>query len=202
MMVLQVTVSILFVAVIILSIAFVALARQVGVLFERVAPVGALVTDTGPKIGEPAPRFDIPSLSGKPVEIGRRADRTTLVFFLAPSCPVCKKLIPAIRSIAAAESRWLNVVLASDGDIGAKDHAEFQTKAGLLEFNYVVSKEMGMAYRVARLPYAVLIDESGVIRAKGMVNNREQLESLFNAKEMKVGSIQQYLNDSTDSSVR
>ena len=46
---------------------------------------------------------------------------------------------------------------------------------------------------MSRLPYAVLLDERGVIRAKGLVNNREQLESLFNAKEIGVASVQDYL---------
>jgi len=32
------------------------------------------------------------------------------------------------------------------------------------------------------LPYAVLLDDQGLVRAKGLVNNREQLESLFNAR--------------------
>jgi hypothetical protein len=41
---------------------------------------------------------------------------------------------------------------------------------------------------------AVLIDGEGIVRAKGLVNNREQLESLFNAKELGVESIQRYLD--------
>lgn len=59
-----------------------------------------------------------------------------------------------------------------------------------------------MTYRVSRLPYAVSIDETGAIRAKGMIKNREQLESLFNAKELGVGSVQDFLtgNNSTYSS--
>ena len=32
----------------------IALARQVGVLFERVAPMGALITDSGPAVGAAA----------------------------------------------------------------------------------------------------------------------------------------------------
>jgi len=48
---------------------------------------------------------------------------------------------------------------------------------------------------VSRLPYAVLIDERGVIRAKGLVNSREHLESLFNAKELGVGTVQDYIRD-------
>ena len=42
---LTVSVILLWVAVIVLAILVWALSRQVGVLFERVAPMGALVTD-------------------------------------------------------------------------------------------------------------------------------------------------------------
>ena len=47
-----------------------------------------------------------------------------------------------------------------------------------------------MAFKVAKLPFAVLIDGAGAIRAKGLVNTREQLESLFNAAELGRPSIQ------------
>ncbi len=43
---------ILWVLVIVLSLVVLALARQVGVLHERVAPAGALLPTTGPKVGE------------------------------------------------------------------------------------------------------------------------------------------------------
>ncbi len=65
---------------------------------------------------------------------------------------------------------------------------------GLGEFPYILSQELGMTYRVGKLPYAVLIDETGVIRAKGLINTREHLESLIQAKEMGVASIQEYLH--------
>jgi hypothetical protein len=39
------------------------------------------------------------------------------------------------------------------------------------------------------------MDERGIIRAKGMINTREHLESLFNAKELGVGSVQEYLRE-------
>jgi methylamine dehydrogenase accessory protein MauD len=50
-----------------------------------------------------------------------------------------------------------------------------------------------MTYRVQRLPFAVLTDGAGVVRAKGLVNNREQLESLFNALKAGVASLQQFV---------
>jgi methylamine dehydrogenase accessory protein MauD len=84
------------------------------------------------------------------------------------------------------------VVLASDGDRPKQE--AFIRQQGLEVFPYVLSTDLGLGYRVNRLPLAVLIDGEGIVRAKGLVNNREQLESLFNAKELGVESIQRYLD--------
>jgi methylamine dehydrogenase accessory protein MauD len=194
MTLLSFAVVVLFIAVIALSVGFFALARQVGVLFERIEPMGALVTDSGPKVGEAAQPFHLPGLTGGLVQIGGTSVRSVLLFFLSPSCPVCKKLLPVLHSIRAAESAWLEIVLASDGE--RDKHKRYIENAGLQTYPYVLSAELGMTYRVARLPFAVLIDPAGVIRAKGLVNNREQLESLFNAHEMNVASIQQFMQAS------
>ncbi|HMN80133.1 MAG TPA: methylamine dehydrogenase accessory protein MauD [Burkholderiaceae bacterium] len=183
---------VLWMLVLALMLAVWALARQIGVLYERIAPMGALVTDAGPRLGEAAPQVTAPTLTGEPLTIGGRAAHGTLLFFLSPTCPVCKKLLPALRSIADAEAGWLRIVLASDGNM--PEHLAFRREAGLERFPYVLSGELGMTYRVSRLPYAVLIDESGQLRAKGMVNTREHLESLFTAKELGVGTVQQYLD--------
>jgi methylamine dehydrogenase accessory protein MauD len=59
----------------------------------------------------------------------------------------------------------------------------------------VVSAEVGIGYRIGRVPYAVLIDGQGVIRAKGLVNTREHLESLIEAKSMNYASLQDYLEE-------
>lgn len=169
-----------------------ALARQIGVLYERVAPMGALMIDQGPKVGDAAPAFSLTSITGDAVAIGARAGRGQLLFFLSPTCPVCKKLLPVIRSIATSEKGWLDIVLASDGEL--PQHKAFYDKANLSTFPYVLSTELGMTYQISKLPYAVLIDEQGSIRGKGLVNSREQLESLFVAKEAGVASIQEFIN--------
>jgi methylamine dehydrogenase accessory protein MauD len=185
--------ALLWVLMLAVIVALWALARQVGILYERVAPMGALVTDAGPKLGEAAPRFDLPALNGAQVAIGGERPKSLLVFFLSPTCPVCKKLLPVLKSASQAEREWLDVVLASDGE--ATEHLGFYGDAKLQQFPYVLSPELGMTFRVSRLPYAVLIDERGVIRAKGLINSREHLESLFNAKELGVGSVQDYIRD-------
>ena len=184
---------ILWIAVIGLGAAVFALTRQIGVLFERVAPVGALIIDKGPAIGQRPPVFELRDLAGKIVKIGGVAasGRSTLLFFLSSSCPVCKELLPTVRSLAAGEGDRVDVVLASDGD--ATEIARFWREQGLQSLPFVVSRELGMTFQIGKLPYAVLIDEDGALRAKGLVNTREHLESLISAKEAGVGSMQEYL---------
>ena len=50
------------------------------------------------------------------------------------------------------------------------------------------------------LPYGVLTDENGVISSLGIVNSREHLESLFEARKLGVGSIQEYLEQNSTES--
>jgi methylamine dehydrogenase accessory protein MauD len=179
-----------------------ALLRQVGVIHERIAPMGALTLDKGPKEGESAPVFDLLDLKKRRVRLGGEsaAGKSTLIFFLSPTCPVCKKMLPILKSSARSEARRLEIILASDGD--APEHERFVAAQNLIEFPYVLSQELGMTYRVGKLPYAVLIDEAGAVRAKGLINTREHLESLIQAKEMGVASIQEYLHKETGSQQR
>lgn len=175
-----------------LSGLLVALFRQVGMLHERLGPVGALVLPGGPKVGEPAPQFELSALDGRSVSIGRQASgRSALVFFLSPTCPVCKTLIPVVKRIARAERDRLTVILASDGDEAAQ--RKMIEERELHEFPLVLSTDLGMAYGVSKLPHAVLIGADGKLAASGLVNNREHLESLLTAQDLRVGSLQQYL---------
>jgi len=181
----------LWLVVLALLVAVFALARQVGILYERVAPMGALMIDSGPAVGAAAPRLDLADLDGTAVAVGAAGARSQLLFFLSPTCPVCKKLLPILKSIATAEAAWLDIVFASDGE--REEHAAFRRRAGIAAFPYLLSAELGMALHVGKLPYAVLVDEQGRVRAKGLVNSREQLESLFTAKEMDVASVQEFV---------
>jgi methylamine dehydrogenase accessory protein MauD len=181
--------ALLWIVVVVLSGVVLALLRQVGVLHERVAPAGALVGRGGPRVGEPAPVLEVEDWSGRRLRVGGVGDASTLVCFLSPGCPVCKTLLPVLRSVAAAEAARL--VFASDG--ARAEHEAFVRAHGLEREAYVLSAALGLAYQVGRLPYAVLLDAEGIVRARGLVNTREHLESLFEAKERGVASLQEYL---------
>ena len=159
-----------------------ALARQVGVLHERIKPVGALSLAKVIKAGEAAPMFSLPSLTGGVVTLGGTAalSQSTLLFFLSPTCPVCKTLLPILKSIRDDEMGWLQVVLASDGL--EAEHLAFIKQHDLDDFPYVNSTDVGLAYQIAKLPYGVLIGADGTVVSHGLINSREHLESLIEAQ--------------------
>lgn len=185
---------VLWLLVVVLAAVVLALVRQIGVLHERVAPAGALTARQGPRIGVAAPRFELTDWSGQPCPIGG-ADvegRSTLLVFVSPTCPVCKTLLPILDSVIRSEAQPVRLVLASDG--ARDEHAAFVAAHALAERAYVLSTELGMTYQVGKLPHAALIDASGILRARGLVNTREHVESLFEAMAHGVGSVQEYLH--------
>lgn len=190
---LMVSQALLWLAVILLSVTCLALVRQVGILYERIAPAGALSINKLLKSGEEAPQMELMTIEGLPLTVGgqREDGRSALLFFLSPDCPVCKTLLPVLGSLQRAEKKWLDVILASDGD--AEKQKVFIKAEGLAKFPYVLSEPLGRAFGVSQLPYGVLIGDDGVIAAMGLVNNREHIESLFEAKDRGVTSIQEYM---------
>lgn len=182
----------LWVAVIVLAALVAALARQVGILHERIAPAGALTLHQKVEVGEKPTSLELQTVDGGSVVVGgERIGRSQLVFFAAPDCPVCKTLLPVLRSAARAEADWLEVVLAGDGDLRA--YRAMVAKHGLDHVPLVLSEALGRAFGVSKLPYAVLLDEQGRLASLGLINSREHLESLFEAKERGVASIQEFL---------
>jgi len=186
--------AMLWIAVVALAATVYALVRQIGVLHERIAPAGALTLSGGLQAGEPAPELTLVTLTGEPLTLGAsaRAGRGLLLFFLSPTCPVCQSLLPVVRRMANEERAWLDVVLASDGST-LPEHQAYVKDKGLDAFPYVVSQELGVAFGVGKLPYAALLDNRGVLAAKGIVNTREHLESLLEALRLGFANLNAYL---------
>ena len=173
-----VAVVLLWVLVLVLAITVFALARQIGVLFERVAPTGALALNQQLKVEDSAPAISVKTLSGETIDTGSGAEeRAQLLLFVAPDCPVCKSLLPVVTSLALREHD-VEVIFASDGDDIAA-HEQYVSEHQLHAFSYVVSELLGVSYGVSKLPYAVLIRASGTISSLGVVSSRGDIERLF-----------------------
>lgn len=187
---------VLWVLVIVLALVVLALARQVGVLHERVAPAGALMPTTGPKVGELTESLPLSDINDQPVSIGGPDPNGlhTLVMFISPTCPVCKSLVPTAKSLANTERNRLQLVFASDGD-KLEQHQAYARDLDLGKFPYVLSEKLGMSYEVSKLPFAVLVGADGTLQSKGLVNTREHLESLIEAMDSGVATLQDYVGN-------
>ena len=188
--------TVLWVVVILQGVAILALARQIGVLHERIAPAGALMSGAGPGVGESSPRIEVHAMGGNAITVGGQlaAGRLRLMLFVSAACPICKKLVPIAQSFAKSER--LEVLFMGDAD--AAEQRELIARFGIDERSFVNGPEVGMAFRVDKLPYAVLLDDTGRIASKGLVNSREHFESLVIARESGYASIQSYLSAQAD----
>ena len=185
---------VLWILVIVLALVVLALARQVGFLHDRVAPAGALQPTNGPKVGELTEAMSIADITGSTVTVGgpNANGKSTLVMFTSPTCPVCKSLVPTAKSLAKAEKNRLQLVFASDGD-SVEQHQAYVRDLELDSYPYVLSQKLGMSFAVSKLPFAVLIGADGTLQSKGLVNTREHLESLIEAMDTGIATLQDYV---------
>jgi hypothetical protein len=141
-----------WVLVLALLIVVVALARQVGTLHLRLGPRGALeVDDEGPRLGEAPHPMPATAADGRQVVLGGPGPRR-VVLFASPTCGVCKEVAPAIGPAAASMHHAAQIVHDTTAE---------------------------QAWNVPGTPFVAVLDELGVVRAKGTVNNLEQVEGLL-----------------------
>ncbi|WP_241241955.1 methylamine utilization protein MauD [Sphingobium algorifonticola] len=184
-----------WVGILALGVLLLAIARQVGVLHMRVAPAGALTTAGGPQAGDVSAAVEARLLNGVTTTIGGPAPGTALrlLMFVSAQCPLCKGLIPVAKSFASDER--LSLVFVGDDDPATQQ--AMIARHGLDAYPFVNGPEVGQAFAVGKLPFAVLLDAEGTVLSKGLVNSREHLESLIVAHEMGIRSVQDYIAQRT-----
>jgi methylamine dehydrogenase accessory protein MauD len=182
----------IWVVLLALSLTVVALARQIALLHSRVLPAGAKINHAGPAIGKIIQSFQGEDIYGNQVLVPGNGSKSTLVLFLSEGCSVCAHLAPGIVALARQEKRHLEVVLASfNGD--AASNRLYARKIGLSQFPFVLSTDFAYSLGVLTAPYALLVDDRGTLRAKGLVNSKEHLDSLLNAVDTGFGSREEYI---------
>lgn len=156
-----------------LCVIVVALARQIGTLHLRLGPRGALeVDDEGPRLGDSAPAETTRDLQGRELTIGERG-RSQLLLFVSPGCRVCDEVLPALPVIARQYK--LAPFLITDAD-RSEAAAAYDSKTSVAPL--IADQDVVRSYRVPGTPYVVVVDDAGVVRAKGTVNTLEQMEGL------------------------
>ncbi|HEX2295493.1 MAG TPA: hypothetical protein VHN37_09310 [Actinomycetota bacterium] len=164
---------VMWVLLIVLSVVVVALARQIGTLHLRLGPRGALeVDDEGPPLGEAPPPEETTDAQGRTARIGGPGE-AQLLLFVSPGCHLCEQVLPSLPVVARKHELAPYVLSDVDADEIASQYERRRLGARAVSANLIAQR-----YRIPGTPYVVVLDRLGVVRAKGTVNNLEQLEGL------------------------
>jgi len=148
-----------WILLIVLCVVVVALARQVGTLHLRLGPRGALeIDDEGPALGEALPPVEARDPDGASIVLGG-AGTPRLILFSSPTCIVCREVAPAVPAAA---------------------------RAAALEPQIVHDADAERVFDVPGTPFVLVLDQLGVVRAKGTVNTMEQVEGLVQTAERRI----------------
>ena len=172
---------VLWVLVLVLAAVVVALARQIGTLHLRLGPRGALeMDDEGPPLGEAPPPDELKDTAGAPVRIGGPG-KPQLLLFVSPGCGVCKQVLPSVPVVAAAGQLQPYVLTDMDEEETRLAYASNKVGAPVLSARFLVQR-----WDIPGTPYVIVLDDLGVIRAKGTVNNLEQMEGLVDSAARRI----------------
>jgi hypothetical protein len=144
---------------VLLAVIVVALARQVGTLHLRLGPRGALeIDEEGPPLGEAPTMVTALTKDGRRQVVGGSGP-PRLVLFASPTCGVCREVAPALPSAAASAGYAASILHDAEAE---------------------------RAWNVPGTPFLVVLNDDGVVLAKGTVNNLEQVEGLVDTAARRV----------------
>ena len=158
--------------------------RQVGLIYLR-GGTGLVQLDDGPEVGTPVRPFqELDDRSGEPVQFPVPGVRRTLIAFVSGTCGVCKDAVTGIRSAMRAGHDF-GVLFIADGS--PEDHHELRQSArGLGPF--VTSLRRQRQLGITNLPYALLVDEGGILLAKGVLNSVIDVDDLLAAADRQLSA--------------
>jgi len=136
--------------------------------------------------GKQAPEFTLPSAAGGDVSLSDFAGRRVLLVFTQSGCGPCHKILPHLNRVQQNVDHQVLVVNSGEAEDAADMAAE--SAAGfpiLTQEEWRISKQ----YQVFATPYAFVVDESGVIAAKGVVSTPQYIRYLFEAAQQRDGNV-------------
>lgn len=119
--------------------------------------------------GQPAPDTTFQDADGDPTNVAAFAGKPLLVNFWATWCAPCKKELPTLDRLAAAQAGRLQVVTIAEDDAGKA--ASYLAQAKFAKLEAWADPKLGMtdALKIGDLPTTVLFDARGreIWRYKG-----------------------------------
>ncbi len=117
----------------------------------------------GPKVGEPAPDFSLPDLSGQTVSLSDFRGDETLVLFWRPSCGFCQRMLPDLKAWEARPPVDAPRLLVVSTDSVADNQAMGLRSPVVLDQD---GMRVGRLFGATGTPMAVLVDAEGKIASE------------------------------------
>lgn len=167
---------VLWLLVMMLIVTVVALARQIGTLHLRLGPRGALELDgEGPALGDMLPPVETRDLDGSDITLGG-PQGAQLLLFVTPGCGVCEQVLPSLHAVASIGDHAPFVITDVDAEETRIVYGGKRINAPLIP-----DRDAAASYGVPGTPYVIITGDDGLVRAKGTVNNLEQMEGLVDS---------------------
>jgi methylamine dehydrogenase accessory protein MauD len=150
--------------------------RAVALLRWQVAQLEATTPSrlgrSGLRPGQRAPDFALPTVDGGQVALEHYAGRQLFLVFMQPHCGSCQRISPELDRLHDSGAVQVLVVQNGDAEGVRRETDEHPTRFPVaLQERFTLSKR----YQVFATPFAFLIDERGVIAARGIVSTKQYL---------------------------
>jgi methylamine dehydrogenase accessory protein MauD len=168
--------TVLWILIIPLIILNLVLFRQLGIMVMGTARG---VNQSGIPIGKKLPTAKTTDLNGREWSTDDLSGKSTVLLFGSPSCKECAEILPEFNKISKDYNIKPILLLFSPEDIAK----EYVRKINYNDEVLIVTSELADSLDVQVTPFAYSIDEHGVVRQKGLVNNRDHLKAYAKASK-------------------
>jgi thiol-disulfide isomerase/thioredoxin len=178
MSLLTVAVVVLWVLMLLLSVLVVLLYRQFGLIY-----IGsrARLGLTGLAVGSRVPEVALLRMAGRDFAWDWTAGgggRGTLVVFGAPGCTLCKKLTPQLNLFADKWAHLVDLIFVEKGPLPAGPTHDPPNRTQWM-YTEDPEGELHRAFDIEATPYAFVVDSSRRVLAKGIVNDKSDIEAVL-----------------------
>lgn len=175
----------LWVIVIAIAILLLVVLRQLGLIYVSMDSSGNIHLDEGPKQGSVVPAFEgVDGVTGAPLRVPDSRSDLTLLLFASSHCSICVDSVRGASEVAKQYPASV-VVIGTDGeDAFSNDQLKAAVQPPLL---FMTSTEKHAEMSIRSTPQAVVLDRSGIVLEKAIVNHAAHLRELLDHAQVKIG---------------
>lgn len=148
--------------------------RQLGLIYLRTKG-GGLSLDEGPALGSiMTPFHEMDDEQGVEFRFPSAETAISVLLFTSSECPICKEVLRGVSALVRHHD--VSVVVLSDGtrEQNRELRALVDGKA-----HFATNLRRQQALGVESIPYAIAVNETGVVLEKKLVNHLDDLEDLL-----------------------